>query len=259
MVNTGLAGSRVDETAVFSSTSAGPHTDCARTEGRDCLWVIHTVDAAAGRVDKTASNASTRPPRGPERRFLWRVGPARSDYILVLNSRLLMELHVEIDALVSRIADALRRHEERLLSELMARISKQLGAPSGSTAVTGQSEDIVIRGIQLHALYSVSFVADRWNVSDDNVRKKSDEELPRSDWKGGEIRYRGIDILRYEGVDIGEHFDGSPARMRSDRASQSPEPLQSDGRPYFHAEENGDGRPYSSDLPALSDEPTSPD
>jgi len=170
-----------------------------------------------------------------------------------------MELHVEIDALVSRIADALRRHEERLLSELMARISKQLGAPSGSVAVTGHSEDTVIKGIQLHALYSVSFVADRWNVSADNVRKKSDEELPRSDWKGGEIRYRGIDILRYEGVDIKEHFDGSPARMRSDRASQSPEPLQSDGRPSFHAEENGDGRPYSSDLPALSDEPTSPD
>jgi len=48
MVNTGLAGCRVDETAVFSSTSTGPHTDCVRTEGRDCLRVIHTVDAAGG-------------------------------------------------------------------------------------------------------------------------------------------------------------------------------------------------------------------
>jgi len=163
-----------------------------------------------------------------------------------------MELHVEIDALVSRIADALRRHEERLLSELMARISKQLGAPSGSTAVTGQSEDIVIKGIQLHALYSVSFVADRWDVSDDNVRKKSDEELPRSDWKGGEIRYRGIDILRYEGVDVEEHLDNSSPELEEE--AQSPELRQLEDHPRREGDGNGNGRPYSSDLPALSDD-----
>ena len=259
MVNTGLAGSRVDETAVFSSTSTGPHIDCARAEGRGCLWVIHTVDATAGRVDKAASNASTGLPLGPERRFLWGVGPARSDHIIVLNSLLPMELHVETDELVRRIAEALQEHEERLLSQFVARVARELRkTPATSTAI-GHSDDPEILGIKVHGLYPVSFVADRWDVSEDNVRKKSQGELPRSDWEGGEIRYRGIDILRYEGVDVEDHLDGSPARMKNDRASQSAEPLLSDGRPSFCAEENGDGRPYSNDLPALSDEPTSPD
>jgi hypothetical protein len=170
-----------------------------------------------------------------------------------------MELHVEIDALVRRIAEALQEHEERLLSQFVTRVARELRkTPATSTAI-GDSDDPEILGIKVHGLYPVSFVADRWDVSEDNVRKKSQGELPRSDWEGGEIRYRGIDILRYEGVDVEDHLDGSSARMKNDRASQSSEPLLSDGRPSFCAEENGDGRPYSSDLPALSDEPTSPD
>jgi len=158
-----------------------------------------------------------------------------------------MELHVETDELVWRIAEELREHEEQLLSAVVARVARELRTTPDTSAVIGQSDDPEIKGIQLHALYSVSFVADRWNVSADNVRKKCDEELPRSDWKGGEIRYRGIDILRYEGVDVENHLEGSPARMESDRASQSPEPLQSDGRPY------------TGDLPALSDQDSSRD
>lgn len=170
-----------------------------------------------------------------------------------------MELHVEIDALVSRIADGLRKHEERLLSELMSRISKQLGRPFDSTAVTGQSDDIVIKGIQLYALYSTSFLAGRWNVSADNVRKKSQSELPRSDWKGGEIRYRGVDILRYEGVEIEDHLDRSSSQLGDQRGSRSPESSESNGRSPRPDEGSGDERPYNSDLRALSDEESPPD
>ena len=259
MVNTGLAGCRVDETAVFSSTSAGSHTDCARTEGRDCLWVIHTVDAAAGYEEKTASNASTQPPRSPERPLLSRVGPARSDQILVLNSLLPMELHIETDELVWRIAEALQEHEERLLSQFVARVARELRTTPATSTAIGHSDDPEILGIKVHGLYPVSFVADRWDVSEDNVRKKSQGELPRSDWEGGEIRYRGIDILRYEGIDVEEHVKDLSSLPENGEVDRAPKPSQSTDRGSTPAEKNGKGRPYNGALPALSDEDSSRD
>ncbi len=59
-----------------------------------------------------------------------------------------------------------------------------------------------ILGIDPHALYSVKFLAERWEVSPDTIYRRSDEKLPRADWHGTGVRYRGIDILRYEGVDL---------------------------------------------------------
>lgn len=168
-----------------------------------------------------------------------------------------MEIRVDINELARRIADELRDHEERLLSELMVRITKKFGATSGSPAGVEMSGDTEIMGIKPDMLYSVSFVADRWNVSADNVRKKSEEDLPRSDWKGGEIRYRGTDILRYEGVDVEEHLDGASPEL--DEKAQFPEQRQSGDHSRGAGEVNGNGRPYKSDLPALSDEGTSTD
>lgn len=170
-----------------------------------------------------------------------------------------MKLHVETNDLARRIADALLEHEERLQSELVARIARELETTPTASHAFSQSGDIEIKGIQLHALYSVSFVAERWNVSPDNVRKKSEEELPRSDWKGGEIRYRGIEILRYEGVDVEEHLDGSSSQLRDPRGSGSPEAPQSKGRSSRPNKGSEDERPYNGDLPALSDEESSPD
>ena len=259
MVNTGLAGCRVDETAVFSSTSVAPHTDCTCVEGRDCLRGIHTVDAAVGHVEKTASNASTRPPRRPERPLCSRVGPARSHPILVLNSPLPMELHVETDELARRIADDLCPRVERLLSQLASRIVSELGATPADSPVLGMDGRGEVMGIEPQKLYPVSFVADRWDVSEDNVRKKSQGELPRSDWKGGEIRYRGIDILRYEGVDVEEHVEAPSSPSESGEIDRASAPPQSIDRGSTPAEVNSKGRPYNGNLPALSDEDSSRD
>jgi hypothetical protein len=170
-----------------------------------------------------------------------------------------MELHVETDELVRHIAEVLQEHEEQLLSAFVARVVRELRTTQDTSAVIGHSDDPEIMGIKVHGLYPVSFVADRWDVSEDNVRKKSRCELPRSDWKGGEIRYRGIDILRYEGVDVAGHTGELAAQVKTDRSRCSPQTTQSNEHPSSLDEENGDGRPYSGDLPALSDEPTSPD
>ena len=168
-----------------------------------------------------------------------------------------MELQIDTEKLIRRLADMLRQREERLLSEFVARITEDPGVTCGSPTTDDASGHHEIKGIQLHALYSVSFVADRWDVSADNVRKKSEEELPRSGWEGDEIRYRGIDILRYEGVNIEEHLDSSAPEL--DEKSQFPEPRQPEDRSRRAGGENGNRRPYNSNLPALSEDSASTD
>ena len=179
--------------------------------------------------------------------------------ILVLSSLLPMELHIDTEKLISRLEDMLRQREEQLLSEFVARITEEPGMTSDSPATDDASGHHEIKGIQLHALYSVSFVADRWDVSADNVRKKSEEELPRSDWKGGEIRYRGIDILLYEGVDVEEHVGEASSPPVSGEIDRAPEQHQSVDRVSTPAEKSGEGRPYNGNLPALSDQDSSRD
>lgn len=168
-----------------------------------------------------------------------------------------MKLEIDEKKLVERLADMLVQHEERLLSEVVRRIDDK---PAASESVAGTREsNAEIMGIRPHALYPVSFVADRWDVSQSNVRKKTQEELPRSGWKGGEIRYRGIDILRYEGVNVEEHVGESPARLETELTSESPESRRSNRRPSPSDDERENGHPYNSELPALSDEEPSPD
>ena len=170
-----------------------------------------------------------------------------------------MELHVETDKLANRIAEALRDHEEKLLSELAERIGRKLKATPDTSSGIGLECNHEIMGIEPHGLYPVSFLAERWDVSEDNVRKKPEVELPRSDWKGGEIRDRGIDVLRYEGINVEEHMSESPARLETELATEFPESRQSNRRPSRYDEENRNGRPYHDDLPALSDEDSSRD
>src|SRR5690606_14322947 len=101
-------------------------------------------------------------------------------------------------ALVSAIASDLRQQLAADVRDVvaisLAEAFEQLGA---QPAAPGR----LIRGIDPHALYSAKFLADRWEYSVSHVRDNIPrEELPRVKWRGGSIRYRGIDILRYEGV-----------------------------------------------------------
>jgi hypothetical protein len=168
-----------------------------------------------------------------------------------------MKLDIDEEKLVERLADLLVQHEERLLSEVVRRIDENRPAASESVAGARESNPEIM-GIRLHALYPVTFLADRWDVTEDNVRKKPESELPRSDWNGGEIRYRGIDILRYEGVDVEKHMSESPARLENELAPELPEFWRSNERPARPDKGSGDERPYNGDLPALSDEESSP-
>ncbi len=170
-----------------------------------------------------------------------------------------MELQVDTNDLALRIAEALREHEEKLLSELAARVARELEKTPDPSGEFGLSDDPEIMGIEPHALYPVSFLAERWDVSEDNVRKKSQGELPRTGWKGGEIRYRGIDILRYEGVDVEDHIEESLPRLEDKRAEQPPTSTRSNGQPSSPDEETENGRPYQSNLPELSDGSASTD
>lgn len=169
-----------------------------------------------------------------------------------------MKLDIDEEKLVERLADMLVQHEERLLSEVVQRIEEK--RPVAREAVAGVRESSAeIMGIRLHALYPVTFLAARWDVTEDNVRKKSESELPRSDWKGGEIRYRGIDILRYEGVDLEAHMSDSSTRPETELTPEFPGSRQSYRRPSRSDEESKNGRPYNSELPTLSDENSPPD
>jgi len=78
-------------------------------------------------------------------------------------------------------------------------------------------------GIDPGALYSVSFLADRWDVSEDTVRRMEDRgDIDRVDWAGSRIRFRGAEVLRVEGVDIEANPD--------DPASETqPPPVGGDG------------------------------
>lgn len=78
-----------------------------------------------------------------------------------------------------------------------------------------------ICGIDPHALYSVAFLEDRWGVSESTVRRLDERgELPRVDWKGRGVRFRGIDILRYEGVDVNARAE--PEQGSSEPAQDNP-------------------------------------
>jgi len=75
-----------------------------------------------------------------------------------------------------------------------------------------------IYGINPYQLYTTREVADRFHMTPSGVRRLSEEELPRAPWQGAEIRYRGIEVLRYEGVPV-EDWLGDDATIKSGRES----------------------------------------
>ena len=127
----------------------------------------------------------------------------------------------EIDELADRLADRL---DER---------APNLTRPELEPGDT-------ICGVDPHALYSVSFLEDRWDVSESTVRRLDERgELPRVEWEGRGVRFRGIDILRYEGVDV---------EARAEPAEACSEPAQGDPGGDGHAASGGASYP---DLPEL--------
>lgn len=170
-----------------------------------------------------------------------------------------MKLHVDTEGLAGQIAETIIRHVERLLPDAINAVTTRLHGKQSLTSDSSQKVGAEIMGLHPFALYPVAFVAERWDVSRDYVRKKPESELPRSNWKGGEIRYRGIDILRYEGVNV-DHLcdatseyapDGSACEM--ERNSLSPNRAQPKITHSPATSHNAGGRPYRSDLPNLSD------
>lgn len=117
----------------------------------------------------------------------------------------------ELDRLADRLADKFR---DRM-------------PPRMTTSSEGK-----IHGLDPDRLYTAKQVADRWNVAKKTVRRN----LKRTDWNGQGVRFRGIDILRYEGVDI-DAQSSSPGDEAPDE-SDTPKP-------------GGDGRKYDGQLPEI--------
>lgn len=137
--------------------------------------------------------------------------------------------HSFIDA----IAEAVERRLSSRLDDLHDAIRK-----ARSLREDPRPDDDGVRGLDPNALYSVSSVADRWDVSTDFVRNLDEATLPRAAWPGNDIRYRGVDVLRAEGIDsvaTNIHLMGGDGSS-GDNPPQSP---------------NRKKRVYTKDLPPL--------
>lgn len=168
-----------------------------------------------------------------------------------------MTIDFDAQELIEKLTRALRSREEQLLSRLTERVLSELRSGSIAGAPGAGDEDAEIRGIQLPRLYPVFFVAERWDVTADHLHKRSDKELLRANWKGGEIRYRGIHILRHEGARVERHAGESATEaddLQKSSSSQGPEVSESSPRSKSSApsDDDGDSRIYSRDLPSLS-------
>jgi hypothetical protein len=122
------------------------------------------------------------------------------------------------------------RFEEEELDRLADRLAEKFRDRMPSRVTT--SSEGKIHGLDPDRLYTAKQVADRWSVSETTVRRN----LKRTDWNGDGVRFRGIDILRYEGVDM----EASPS-------SQGDEPSDESDPP----EPGGDGRKYDGQLPEI--------
>ena len=163
-------------------------------------------------------------------------------------------------ALVDLIADTIIERQQEALREAVAEALAD-ALPRREQTSAGE-----IYGIDPHKLYTVAFVADRLSYDEAYVRSISagvEPRLPRADWQGGDIRFRGVDILRYMGVPEEElaptnitRLLPQPDRHTPDRATD-PDRLPDPDQPVIrttaaaHGARRRGGRPYSTDLPEL--------
>lgn len=108
-----------------------------------------------------------------------------------------------------------------------------------------------IAGIDPHKLYPTSFLEQRWEYSKSAVYRIPEVELPRVDWNGGEIRFRGKDILEYEGIDVGSRLRERPSGSKDSSSDRSPKRSNANGHKTSATGGDSDGRPYEGNLPEL--------
>jgi len=127
----------------------------------------------------------------------------------------------------------------RLEQEEVEQIADQLAEKLRGRVPMRTGEEDKVCGLDPHRLYTAQQVADRWSVSKDTVYRN----LDRADWNGQGARFRGIDILRYEGVDVAPD---PPYSSSEGEGSQDDEPT-----PPEESSQGGDGQPYKGTLPDL--------
>lgn len=155
-----------------------------------------------------------------------------------------MGLTLEIDGIEDDLAAAVaERVIEALPAELAGLLQQSGEAPAGDE----------ILGVAPFKLYPVAYLAERWDVSKNFIRRLPQDELPRADWHGREIRYRGLDILRYEGVDV-SHLLPANVHSLQDRSGAAPSPPQPNPQGDSNQRDSSDvapSRPYNRRLPEL--------
>lgn len=98
-----------------------------------------------------------------------------------------------------------------------------------------------IYGIDPYELYSTAEVAERFHMSNSGVRNLPEEDLPQAPWSGFENRYRGIDILRFEGVPVEDYLplDEYLDDMDGEKSESARKPNKS---PRHHAQTGSPSR-----------------
>lgn len=120
---------------------------------------------------------------------------------------------------------------DAIAQKVAARLWEQVQGLVASNAGTE------VHGIDVHALYDIATIAERWSVSKSTVRRAvQNSDLEEAEWHGSGIRVRGIEILRYEGVTV----DTEPPPPSGDSAPNTPPEPPTPG-----------ARPYRDDLPSL--------
>lgn len=149
-----------------------------------------------------------------------------------------------LEAIAERVATRTRGEIEDVVAIALADAIGALGerAPAGG----GQ----LVRGIDPHKLYTADFVAGRWDYSSAYVRNEIPEEkLPRTPWQGGTPRYRGVDILRFEGVPE-EELRPRNIRTMESAAAEARATKKAPPAPGARPAANG-SRIYNQSLPKL--------
>lgn len=122
--------------------------------------------------------------------------------------------------------------------EIAQRVAAQLWKHVQGLVASNASTEV--HGLDVHALYDVATIAERWKVSDTTVRRAiQNGDLQQADWHGTGIRVRGLAILRYEGVPV----DNAPSAPSGDSAAHTP--------PDPPTPSGDNARPYRDDLPSL--------
>lgn len=134
-----------------------------------------------------------------------------------------------------RLEDLIAEAVERRLAPYLDQIAA-LARNAGTGREKSNSESLT-DGIHPDRLYSVPFLKDRWGVGSEFFYRLDEDLLPRASWPGREIRYRGMDILKAEGIDT-HATPVHPTKAKQKTTSSNRPPKRS-------------SRPYTKDLPEL--------